>query len=380
MQEHQRWVPPELFLNRSKERATLAEWVKRRENILLYGPRRLGKTSLIHRVEEDQNDAQFLYVDCNFVTSEEDLSDRILRALSASGVGKLKRFGEWTKSAMHGLEVEAGYSGEGAYVTLRRGSKKAKPVEDALEFTTRIAKSGKLHVVLVMDEFQDVMKALPDTIGHLRSHAQSQRDVSYFISGSRAGILRGLVSHKNPFWRQLTVMQLEPVDVDVVLDDWQKQTKHKMSAYGRTLLGLVTKGNTQRLMDVLQEAEFRGAGFDQGAMDAALTAAVERNVGSFELALAQLTATQKRLIIALAVAEPKHIMGAKFVRAFDLGSPSGVQRSLAALRSAQFLDEDNRFEDPLCAYWLKINNRGIGASWEGDEKIGAKKPAKKNSS
>lgn len=352
--EPRRIVTPEEFLDRHDERRKLAALVKARDNVLVYGPRRLGKTSLIRRLEADLGDRAFLFVDCNFATTEAGLSEQLLRSLGASGLGRMPRFADWVRESVKGLEV-AVEIGDGVNVVLRRGFARLRPLEDALEVVTRVARAAKRHIVLVLDEFQHVMEATPEAIGKLRGHAQSQRDVSYLLSGSQKSVLLGLTQHKNPFWRQLTEFPLGPIDVEQAMDDWGKRVGSKISAPARRFLAEVSKGNTQRLVEIVEEARAQGRSYAPAALTTALGTVLARHNASFERTLSRCTVYQKQVLIALAVARPDKPMGTRFVTEHALRGPAHVRKAILAMTKEEIL-EDGAFVDPLFEHWLRVNN------------------------
>lgn len=362
MADPKRIVAPQDFLDRKDERVQLKSLVKRKENILVYGPRRFGKTSLIARVAQDLPSTTFLNVDCTFATSVDGLSQQILRAIADSGLARLERFGEWAKESARRLEVVVEF-GDGILINLRRGSVQAKPLEDALEFTTRIAKASRRHVVLVLDEFQVVMLTMPDAVPKLRGHAQSQDDVSYLVCGSQASVLLGLTKHKNPFWRQLTEFPLGPIDVDQAMDDWARKVGQQVPLAARQLLLSVTRGNTQRLVGIVEEARRSGKGYGVASIESAIERELVTHGRGFERILGDLTPYQKRVAIALAVGRPKSVFGSKFLTHFELRGASSARKATQALLHAEILDEDNAFVDPLFAHWIRVNNPDVGTGW-----------------
>ncbi len=362
MPDSKRIVAPHDFLDRKEERVRLKALVKRKENLLVYGPRRFGKTSLIARIEHDLPSTTFLNVDCTFATSVDGLSQQILRAIADSGLAKLERFGAWAKESARRLEVGVEF-GDGVRINLRRGSAQAKPLEDALEFATRIAKASGRHVVLVLDEFQVVMLSMPDAVPKLRGHAQSQSDVSYLVCGSQASVLLGLTKHKNPFWRQLTEFPLGPIDVDHAMDDWAKKVGQEVPPPARQLLTRVTRGNTQRLVGIVEEARRGGKGYGIASIESAIQRELVTHGRGFERILGDLTPYQKTVAIALAIAQPKSVFGSKFLTHFELRGASSARKATQALFHAEILGEDNAFVDPLFAHWIRVNNPDVGTGW-----------------
>lgn len=352
MWDAKRIVDPAWFLDRQETRERLRDLVAQRDNILVYGQRRLGKTSLIRRVAADLPDTTFLFVDCNFVDTEEELSRHILAALQGTDLARTRRFLEWARQAMQGLEIGVEVRQESISPFVRRGTPRPRPLEDALQFLTRIAVASRRHVVLVLDEFQTVITDAHDAVAKLRGHAQGQRDVSYLVAGSRPSILLGLTRHKSPFWRQLTEFHVGPIDVGAALDDVERLTGEAVPEETRAHLSEATQGNTQRLAELL-DILWRGGSFDPGAVDAAMDVLLDRHKAGFERILGQLTAYQRRLAIAVAVARPRHLTGSGFVQDHGLRSASHVQRGLQGLQREEILDDEDRFIDPAFATWLR---------------------------
>lgn len=366
MPDSKRIAAPEDFLDRKDERARLKALVKRRENVLMYGPRRLGKTSLIARIEDELSGSTFLNVDCTFATSIDGLSQQILRAITDSGLAKLQRFGEWAKGSARRLEIGVEF-GDGILINLRRGKPHAKPLEDALEFTTRIAKASKRHVVLVLDEFQVVMLTMPNAIAKFRGHAQAQDNVSYVVCGSQASVLLGLTKHMNPFWRQLTEFPLGPIDIDQTMAEWSAKVGQDVPAASRQLLKEVTSGNTQRLVGIVEEARRGGKGYTVARIEEAIQRELATHGRGFERILGALTSYQKTVAIALAVGRPKNVFGSRFLTHFGLRGASSARKAMQALQHAEVLDEKNHFVDPLLAYWIRGNNPDVGSGWNPDQ-------------
>lgn len=349
MWDPKRIADPRFFLDRHAELDALRQRIEKRDNLLVYGQRRLGKTSLLRRVAQDAR-ATFLFVECNFCDSEESLGQQVLAAVRGTGLARRKQFLDWAREAANGLEIGIEVTETTVIPFLRRGTSRPRPLEDVLEFATRIARVSGQPLVLVLDEFQAVITDFPEAIAKLRAHAQSQDEVSYVLAGSRPTILLGLTRHKNPFWRQLTEFPLGPIDVPQALADAQRLLGHPIPQAAQQRMADFTKGNTQRLAELL---EILGqAPFTAEAVEDAIVVLLGRHSASFERMLGQLTGPQRRLCIALAIHRPAHPTGARFVQEAGLGTPSHVQRSLAALERHEILDDERRFVDPAFAAWL----------------------------
>jgi hypothetical protein len=359
MWDPKRIADPAWFLDRAKERRALRDFIERRDNVLVYGLRRLGKTSLIRRVQEDLPRTAFLLIDCNFADTEEELSRFILDQLRQSRIARARQFLDVARRAAHDLEIGVEVRGAAVYATLRRGAPGTRPLEDTLEFTTRVAAASKTHVVIVLDEFQNIMADSRTSVAKLRDHAQRQDKVSYVVAGSQPTVLLNLVRHKSPFWRQLTEFRVGPIDVPAALKDVARLTKARVPPAAQQTIAAITRGNTQRLAEILEACWSRRKRFQAEDVEEAALIVAGRHEASFERILSQLTRTQRRVLLALARDEPEHPTGSAFINRNDLGAPTTVQRAMGALRASEVLDDEGAFVDPLFSWWIRRQGPGL---------------------
>ena len=78
------------FCNRAKELDELTSHARNKANVVLFSPRRYGKTSLVKRVQEraKKEGVVTIYVDFLGIDSVEDLASRIASRFYAYSYGK----------------------------------------------------------------------------------------------------------------------------------------------------------------------------------------------------------------------------------------------------------------------------------------------------
>lgn len=358
MWDPKRIADPAWFLDRADERKRLRALIERRDDVLIYGQRRLGKTSLIRRVAEDLPEIAFLLVDCNFADTEEELSRYVLDRLRSTRLARARQFVRWVRAAVERLEIGVELRGDSVAPFVRAGSPRSQPLDDTLEFVTRISRAAKTQIVLVFDEFQNVMEGSHSIIAKLRDHAQRQRDVTYLVAGSQPSVLLSLTRHRSPFWRQLTEFRVGRIDVDSAVADVARLTRAVIPDESRAELKAVTAGNTQRLVEILAAAWGGRRRFALLEIRKATEVVAGRHEASFERILGQLTAIQRRVAIALATDRPAHPTGAAFLKRAGVGPASRIQKAMAGLRAAEVLDEEGDFVDPLLAWWIRRGTAG----------------------
>lgn len=354
--DHTRISDPEHFLDRSEDRARLLRLIQEGRNILVYGPRRLGKTSLLRRVSADLGDRYVpVMVECLLATDEATLADAIMRRFKTTRYARLKRFMEDARRAAKGIEVGIEVTADGAVPFVRAGTPPGRSLDDVLEFLTRVAAAGDRRIVLVLDEFQTVMEwGKEPLIAKFRAHAQAQRHVQYIISGSRPSVLRGLTRHRSPFWRQLTEFPVAGLRIDDLEPDLQKRLGWTVGGEARALLDEACGANTQRLMQVLGRLWRDGHTLEPDPIRDAVDACVEENRSEYERVVESLKeGNQKRVLVALAIDPPEHPTGSDFVQRHGLKSGPHVLRAITRLRELEILDEGTAFQDPLMRVYIR---------------------------
>ena len=85
-------------------------------------------------------------------------------------------------------------------------------LEDALEYAEKFGTDKGTTFVVMIDEFQDVLKWGYEFLGMFRRLVQAQSHVAYVFSGSAPTIMRRMVyDAKSPFYKQLVVIHVEPL-------------------------------------------------------------------------------------------------------------------------------------------------------------------------
>ena len=348
------------FLDREEERARLRDLVLSRRNLLVYGLRRRGKSSLVRRVLGDLPRGHVgLYVDAQRCRDDDEVGLRLLAALAATGIGRRQRFLKWCREFLGGLCLTVDVGGKDAPVSFRVSRERAEgraPLLDALEFIGRVAEAAGIHVVVAMDEFQVIVhRGGQDVLWGIRSVAQFQTSASYIISGSEPSLLQEIVSDPdNAFWHQMTEFPVHGLTIADIRDDAERIFGAPIPAESEALLLEATGDNTQRLSQVLRHAYDAGDGLDPDAVRTAVRAAVEENGPEYEREMGALKGgLERELVFALARHPTDSPTGSRWLRACDIeASPSGAHQALRRLRDKQVLDDQNRFADPLFAAYL----------------------------
>ncbi len=184
-------------------------------SVVIYGPRRYGKSSLVAEVVSD---LEAKGLPCITVDVVKTPSIELFVAEYARKVYKrlapvkfeLNRLGGFLKSLKPKIALDQ--SGE-ASLSLEAAEAKIGPeaLTEVLDLPQRLL-SGDKRAVVVFDEFQEVKDLLPGDMFErvMRSVMQRHRNVSYIFLGSRYHMLRRMFTDRNrPFYKSAMTILLD---------------------------------------------------------------------------------------------------------------------------------------------------------------------------
>ncbi|MBM4434162.1 MAG: ATP-binding protein [Chloroflexi bacterium] len=175
------------------------------EHLLIAGPRRIGKTSVILEVLRRlrRRGAVTAYVDCLGATDVRGLAERLASSLLASLEGKEGAF-EDARAIASGLRPSGRirYEHLDLVMPIVREAAAQRAFEAGLDLPRAIAQRAGKPVVVALDEFQAAGRLGPRVFDVMRSRFQAQRGVAYAFLGSEEGILEELFGEKGrPLYR-----------------------------------------------------------------------------------------------------------------------------------------------------------------------------------
>jgi AAA+ ATPase superfamily predicted ATPase len=200
------------FYDRKKECAHLVETLSGGNNVVLYAPRRFGKTSLVFKVIE-QLEAQgiiCIYFDFMPVFSPESFVRLYANALSAkqSNVQKFAQvFSKIIKTVRPVIRFDAQGSPE-FFIDFATAEVDETMVSRLLDLPETLA--GKKRVVVCFDEFQEAAQLNGIHFEDLlRSKIQQQTKTNYLFFGSKTHLLKEMFNNnKRAFYNAASQMSL----------------------------------------------------------------------------------------------------------------------------------------------------------------------------
>ena len=343
------------FCNREKEVTDLLRAMENNEKLFVFSERRYGKTSLVRTAlaKLPKKGYACAYVDLWPTDSEGTFVTAVAKAITESISTSVDKVLETAKRFFGSLAPSVTMDEEGKPVLTFGISKHAKlgPIlDEVLETPAKIAAKGKASVVVVFDEFQQILEYGNDQVERkLRSVVQNHRHVGYLFLGSRKHLIQKMfMDRSRPLYRAGGHYPLGPIaeehwqpfickqfaDADKVIS---KKRIHDVSE--------LTHGHpfyTQHLCHVLWELCEPKAEVTERMIKNAVQVLLERENYAYTTLWESLTVPQKRFLNGLAGESPGvKVFAGEFVRQYGLGSASNVQRAVNALLERDIIDRDN---------------------------------------
>ena len=363
-----RVIPPGFpFCNRATELKELYSHADNKANVVLFSPRRYGKTSLIKRLRADLSDKGFftVYIDFFMATSENEIARRISQSIYSvlhkreslldKGVRFLKTFK--TFRPVFKPSPESGFSFSVEPVS--SGMSGIDLIDNVMEELGLFIRRESINAHIVFDEFQEISELKNSPIeGILRRHIQEQQ-ASYFFVGSRRRILLELFTKKNrPFYQSAIMFPLKPLPdkelVSFLVDRFKEGGKicpipiaekisEKVSQYPYYVQALA--------YNIFEISEDTVLGND---IQAGFNNMLASERYGYEAVVQGLTVSQITLLKALAVDPVSKILSTEYMKRHRL-SAGGIQYARNKLEKLDLIEKHNntwKIVDPVFACWL----------------------------
>jgi hypothetical protein len=365
-----RVIPPGLpFCNRKSELKELSSHAHNKTNVVLFSPRRYGKTSLVKKLQRNLVREGYLAVYCDFflVTSENDVARRMAKSIYAllhqreSLLKKGARFLNIFKtfrpvfkpSADQGLVLSV----EPVPVDLPGIELLDKVMEEFGNFIEKQTMFSGVHIVF--DEFQEITDLKGSQVeGVLRKHIQEQ-PASYFFVGSRRRILLDMFNKKNrPFYQSAIVVPLEALPHDelthFLTDQFKKGGKHCPKSIGEIISTKVFQYPYYAQALAYHVYEVSGKVVAEGDINKAFEKLLASERYGYEGIVQDLTGPQLALLKALAAHPTSKIMSTEYMQTHRL-SVGGIQYARKKLEDLDLIERNDglwRIVDPVFSLWL----------------------------
>jgi hypothetical protein len=359
------------FTDREAEIRELVSDVQNGQDVVVFAPRRYGKSSLVWRVAQEVDEQGVLVAQVNLMTTptKEKLAEKLAETIHEDIASPLFRARERLR-VFAGLRItpvvtvdpdtgRIGFSFSGS----RHPEDVDATLERLLELPGQLAAERERKVALVLDEFQEIVDIDPNLPKLMRTVFETQPQVAHVYLGSKRHMMERIFSDENePFWRSAKRMELDVIAPKL----FRGYIVAQFERTGRTIdAGVVdrvldaTHGHpyaTQELCYFLWEETLEGASAGPEQYDEGLTKLLRSEHAHFGL-IWDKAAKAQRLVLQALAADPGRPLGRDYRRGHALPGPSSVQRALEALVREELVARDRpgdyRIAEPFLAEWLR---------------------------
>lgn len=357
------------FIGREREQKRLLANFSHGINTILMAPRRWGKTSLVKRAMSEVQSKQIkvIYIDAYFCRDEYDFYNHFAESILHQTNSKFEEWADTAAEFLTRLSPKVSYhlpSMEEFSVSLGITPRTHKP-EEILQLPEIIAKKKNIHLIICIDEFQQIGE-FSDSLTvqkRMRSVWQHQEHVNYCLFGSKKHLLQNMFLKSNyPFYKFGDIIPLDPIPED----SWLPYLQHGFQSWDKELpediahqlcqmvqlhpsyvqqLAWLTLLNTDK---VVSEANLQ-----QGLDDL-----INENSALFIQQTEHLTPYQLNFLNAMLNGIQSDFAKEATRGQYQLGSYSNIARVKTALIEKELIDTEKGkivFADPVFPLWLQRN-------------------------
>ena len=382
------------FTDRDAERKEIARSLQTpRGHLVVAGPRRMGKTSLLLAVRDElvKADHPVIYVDLWTASTVEDMTTR-LAAAAAEALGRrwldtLTKLGSRLKLGFEVSETASGIMLPVPKLEFRDApiATQRQRLVDALDLLEELAAKQKAHLGVIIDEFQEIERLGSEgartsargrsprgpasarrsprdvsAMRQVRAAIQHHRHVTYVFAGSDRRLIQRLHDEDGGALHNLgRKYEIGPIHTGHFAL-WIEEQFRRMGIDGNALGSRINDVAGPRTRDVRTLAESvaelarETALVTEDIVADAMRAVVRQRRPGYEYDWKQLTTVQQNLLRAVA-SEGIGLARADVRRRYGLGEASTTTKTVDALADRAILLRDGsavHFDDPFYRAWV----------------------------
>lgn len=360
----------ESFADREGEIAELKSDIRNGQDVVVFAPRRYGKSSLVWAAARSllEDGVLVAHVDLMTTPTKERLASALAASIYEDISSPLERAWEKATAPFRRLRIQPAMSLDAetgavafTFSTAREAADVDATIEQLLALPAELGAERGRRTALVFDEFQEIVDIDPHLPKLMRAIFQRQPEVAHVYLGSKRHVMDRIFNDENePFWRSAKPIELALIDPE----HFSPFIAERLQVTGRVpdqeaidqLLAL-TAGHphaTQELAYFLWELTPAKATATVERLQAALDAVVRAEHSHFSLLWEEVSPVQRLVLQALAK-EPGHPQTKAYRDLHGLPSAASVQKALRALSQREVVAGDRgayRIVEPFLAEWL----------------------------
>ena len=360
----------ERFCNRKKEIKELKSFIKNRQSVVIYSPRRYGKTSLIKKVlndlEKESKTFVGIYVDLFSVSSYQDFIEIFSKSVIHSIGREVNRsFIKKVKNLFRSITPTFTFKPDGSFsvsISFSPSLTIENLLSDLFEGLENYAENNRLSLCIVFDEFQEIttLEESKKIEGIIRSYIQNQQNVSYVFVGSRRKLLLDMFTdQKRPFYKSSYLYRLEKIGkeefVKCIKNGFDKTGKICFEDIAQNIYDLAEgyPYYVQKLSAIVWDLTDKKV--SEKIVNDALKTLIKMESIDFENIWINLNKGEKIVLKTIVKFPHLSVYSKDFIESSGL-SIGGIQKAVSSLIKKDIIEKENKklkLTDPVMAHWIK---------------------------
>lgn len=360
-------VGGENFTDRVQETRRLRMDFENGLNAILISPRRMGKTSLVQKVRNEMTDEKIkvIYMDIYDCRSEYDFLERFASILIKQTAGKVEMLAGTVMEFLARVVPKVSFNPEpNSEFSLSLGiTPETHTPDEILNLPERIAEKRGVHIIVCIDEFQQVGE-FPDSLNvqkRMRGAWQHHKNASYCMFGSKKHLMVKIFQSKRmPFYKFGDTIFLDKIpDADWVAfiqsrfankeksisEDFAKRICRTVDGHSSYVQELAWNVFVETEREVTEDSFQRG-----------LDELLHQNSALFQSRIETLTSFQMNFLRALCDGIHSDFGSKRIIDAYRLGTKSNITRLKSSLEDKELIETSKgatTIADPVFLLWFK---------------------------
>jgi AAA+ ATPase superfamily predicted ATPase len=354
------------FTDRADEVARLIRAMMEPTRLLVFGPRRMGKSSAIAVATERARSEGVLVVGADLATASGlvDVANRLLSSLSRQRPrDRLAAIAaELAPNVTLTFDDATGVPRIAFGVERRRApeDRQRRSLEEVIERLAAEAAAGE-QVAVVLDEFQAIRRFGGEVAEwHLRDLIQRHGELSFICAGSEVSLIHDMLGKDRAFFRAFELLHLGTIDPDHLgrwIDDRLTSAGVRAEGVGPAIIELAGP-RTQDILQVARHVYSRGlptGASDPAGVEGAMADVVREEDPVIRALWQDLTPHQQNVLRAVASGSDQLFSTATRER-FGLPTSSTVATAVDALEARGLLFRHEgaiTLDSPFVRHWIE---------------------------
>ena len=358
------------FTDREKETFRLTMNFENGLNTIIISPRRWGKTSLVNKVAEqmkNHSEIRIVRMDAFSVRTPEDFYRMFATEIIKQTATRVEEWMENAKRFLSSLVPVVTMSADPmSPVSFSLKSVVSNYDEEVLTLPERIAKEKNIHIIICIDEFQQIGE-LNDSVTFqkkLRSVWQHQHSVSYCLYGSKRHLLMNMFGSRSyPFYKFGDMIFLERIPIQYWYEYIQKRFEQAGKNISSEIIDQIyayVDGNSSYVQQLSWLVWARTTNdVNEEILTDAQQDLLNQNHALFMEQMNGLTQYQIRFVRAVMDGKALEINRKETIDEYELGSSANIATIKKALQKKELIEiegKDIHFSDPIFIHWLHRNS------------------------